>query len=100
MLIHSTLRETKQYAKVYLDKLCQSYAVTKAQRAGINAQQCDFGKQDSRGTPSITFFGERGTVEYSQKHFYTNKEMIAYIQGYLDSTWDIELSESRDKGNK
>ena len=91
MLIRSTLRETKQYSKVYLDKLCQSYAITKAHQAGINAKYCDFGKQDSRGAPSITFFSERGTVDYPQKHFYNNKEMIAYIQGYLDSSWDILL---------
>jgi len=96
MLIHSTLRETKQYAKVYLDKLCQSYAVKKAHQAGINAKQCYFGKQDSRGAPSITFLSEQGTVDYPQKHFCTNNEMITYIQGYLESTWDIE----QDKGNK
>ena len=89
MIIHSTLRETKQYAKVYLDKLCHSYAVTKTHRAGINSKRCAFAKQDARSSPSITFFSEQGTVDYPQKHFCTNNEMITYIQGYLDATQDI-----------
>lgn len=41
----------------------------------------EFGKQDIRGTESITLVDNRNCVPM-QKHFGSKKEMLAFIEGY------------------
>lgn len=43
----------------------------------------DFGKQDIRGSISITYFDHRHCVP-KQQHFSDKSEMLGYIDGYLD----------------
>lgn len=40
-----------------------------------------FGKQDMRGSPSITLVDHRDCVP-RQHHFKTNAELLAFVQGY------------------
>lgn len=53
--------------------------------------EVSFGKQDTRGIPSITLIDKRGCVP-SQKHFPTTRELLAYVKGYNEAyftnTWD------------
>lgn len=49
-----------------------------------------FGKEDSRGAPSICIWGASHCPTY-QKHFTTNKEMLTFVSGYVMANspkWD------------
>lgn len=80
-------RANREYSAVYYDKICAEFAQRYC--AAIRALQgtdkivhVDFGKQDTRGIPSITLMDERHCVPH-QKAFKTNAEMLAFMQGYL-----------------
>ena len=46
-----------------------------------------FGKQDMRGTESITLIDHQSCVPY-QKHFENKWEMLGYVVGFVDGATD------------
>jgi len=89
MEISHTFRETNNNPKPYLDHIVEQfsglwikkyYSIYGERKISAIA----FGKQDMRGAPSITMFDERHCVPY-QKHFGSNKEMLAFMQGFVAS---------------
>lgn len=55
-----------------------------AQQFQYEAQRIEFGKQDSRGAPSISLVTVYGTIG-QQKHFQNYRQLIAYVEGYLSA---------------
>lgn len=87
--IRHTFRANRQYSGVYYDNLCAEFAskyvpAIKVLHNVKRVTAIDFAKQDMRGAPSITIFDERHCVPH-QRHFATNNEMIAFMQGYLNA---------------
>ncbi len=51
------------------------------QFASMQVHSVQFGKQDMRGCPSITIVDHNHCVP-RQHHFKSNKELLAFVQGY------------------
>ena len=47
-----------------------------------NISSVHFGKQDSRGVPSISLMDVSGCIS-AQEHLGTNKELLAFVCGYV-----------------
>lgn len=56
--------------------------------ARLQGCRVEFGLQDSRGTPSISWKGEKG-VTTKQLHFKNKDMMLGYVQGYLQGDSDF-----------
>jgi hypothetical protein len=84
-------RETREFSKGYIENVCQQFALDYAmkfeQTRGIKIGSVDFGKQDMRGAPSVTLFDTRHCVPH-QRHFASNKEMFAFMQGFIQAGSD------------
>jgi len=88
MKYRHTFRESREFSKPYIEHVCESFAIEYAamfeKTRNIKIISVGFGKQDMRGSPSITLFDERHCVPY-QRHFASNKEMFAFMQGFLQA---------------
>ena len=51
----------------------------------------DFGKQDIRGTESITLIDHQSCVPY-QKHFENKWEMLGFVVGYVNGATDSDYN--------
>jgi len=89
--IRHSIRANKDYSKVYIDNLLKDFTPLYVKNYNKNYKhktkiiEVQYGKQDMRGVPSITFIDDRHCVPH-QNHFKNNAEMVAYIQGFLQAT--------------
>ena len=67
-------KDAKLYWKNQLKEFSARFAV----------EAVEFGKQDVRGVPSITFFDSRHCVP-AQEHFKTTDALLHFVQGYNEA---------------
>ncbi len=81
--ISHSLRGNKFLSKGYINNLLANFAplyvATFKDKKIMAVQVC---KQDMRGCLSISLFDDRGCVPH-QRHFLSQSECIAFIQGFL-----------------
>lgn len=85
--IRHRFRSNRWNSRIYFDNLCSRFAPLYVAALALQPAQitaADFGKQDMRGSPSITLFDERHCVPH-QRHFASYPEMAAYMTGFIDA---------------
>ncbi len=74
------LPENKEYWKNQLQEFANNFN-------DKEIKEVQFGKQDTRGTESITLFDSRSCVP-KQMHFENKWQMLGYISGWNDARTD------------
>lgn len=79
-------RPSQQYSKVYIENQVKKFAVTYAEsfRKRFTITAIQFGKQDTRGAPSISLVDQRDCVP-DQRRFASDKEMFSFILGWNEA---------------
>jgi hypothetical protein len=77
-------KEEKVYYEYWL-----RYFTKEVIKNNSNIKRVAFGKQDIRGTESITFFDERHCVPY-QKHFNNKFELLGFVCGVVRQDYKIK----------
>lgn len=72
---------TKTEDKIYINHILQDFSNLFNSKT---IKYIDYGKQDSRGSFSITIFYKEGSGCNGVKYFKSVAELIAYIEGVLD----------------
>ena len=92
MQIRHSIRTSRNYSKVYIEYILNEFTPKWIEKYNSifpnkTIRAVAFSKQDMRGTPSISLFDDRHCVPH-QKHFNSNAEMLAFIEGFLASSLD------------
>ena len=72
----------KPYYTYHLERFCELFNPELI-------KSIDFGKQDIRGTESITLIDHQSCVPY-QKHFENKWEMLGFVVGYVNGATDSD----------
>ena len=72
-------RENKSYWENQLQEFADRFDTSKI-------TEVQYGKQDLRGTESITLHDKKNCVPY-QKHFKNKDEMLGYVEGF-NQAWE------------
>ena len=92
MQIRHSIRATRAYPKAYIQYLLKTFSPKWIEKYNSifpdkTIKAIEFGKQDIRGTPSITLIDNKSCVPH-QKHFNSYAEMLAFIEGFLAVSLD------------
>lgn len=85
--IYSKIRPTKEYSKMYIKMLLEDFVSIyplKTELIPDDIVEIQFCKQDSRGLPSIASIDINSCIK-RQLHFKTYRDMLCYIQGFVDA---------------
>ena len=83
-----------KYANVYWENQLQEFADR------FDVDRVEYGKQDIRGTESITFFDDRGCVP-AQIHFPDKISLLHYVQGYNEAIANFSsLAQFKKEGGR
>jgi hypothetical protein len=81
--IYHRFRADNQYSKGYYERLCAEFTPVYVDHMKYDdIEGIEFGKQDSRGSPSITLFNSRHCVPH-QRHFENMAAIREFMTGFL-----------------